>query len=169
MAALQKFRFAASYASWADSHCYNAHCCQSKSILTDSLLIANEFVRIYSISKFAIAMRCITQQDRWPFTGSICSSSKVSRQLAGTVPRPRSVGSVGQSAASTFRVGQSAASSAMPSTWVLASAGSNIYICIWGRLRSQRQKGISCASHSWSWGPFREIWRRGCYLKQQRE
>ena len=37
------------------SHCYNAHCHQSKSILTDSLLIASEFVIFYSNSNAAIA------------------------------------------------------------------------------------------------------------------
>ena len=42
MAALQKFWFAVSYASLADSHSYNTHCYQSKSILTDSLLIASK-------------------------------------------------------------------------------------------------------------------------------
>ena len=60
MAALHKFLFPASYARWVDSICYNAHCCQSESILTDSLLIsASKFVSIYSISEYAIAMRCI--------------------------------------------------------------------------------------------------------------
>ena len=52
---------------------------QSKSILTGSLLVASEFVSIYSISKYAIAMCCIAQRDKWSF--GIRSSPKFSRSL----------------------------------------------------------------------------------------
>ena len=62
MAALQKFRFAASYTPWVHPHCY---CGQSKSILTDSLLIANEFVSISSNSNTAIAMHSLSIHLWW--------------------------------------------------------------------------------------------------------
>ena len=44
-----------SYAPWVYSYCYNAHCRQSKSIQTDSLLIGSKFMSIYSNSNAAIA------------------------------------------------------------------------------------------------------------------
>ena len=72
MAAFRKFLFAASYAHWAHSHCYNAHHCLSKSILTDRLFIASKFVACIQFN-YTVAMRCIAQRDR-PSLSIHCSS-----------------------------------------------------------------------------------------------
>ena len=55
----------------------DSHCCQSESILTDSLLIASVFESIYLISSYTIAMHGITKRDRRSF--SIRGSSEFSR------------------------------------------------------------------------------------------
>ena len=61
MSALRKFRFAA---AMRPDH-IPTHCSKSKSILTDSLLIASEFVGIYSNSNAAIAKHSLSILLRW--------------------------------------------------------------------------------------------------------
>ena len=65
MAESWKIPVCCSYASWPHSHCYNAHCRQSTSILTDSLLIASEYISIYSNSEVAIAKPSFSIRLRW--------------------------------------------------------------------------------------------------------
>ena len=62
---IAKIPVCCSDAHWAHSHCYNAHCRQSKSILTDSLLLASEFLDIYSYSNATIAKHPLSIRLRW--------------------------------------------------------------------------------------------------------
>ena len=75
MVALRNFgllNFAASYARWADSHCYNAHYRYHQSTLTDSLFICKWICGVNvdtdSISSAAIVMRCIAKWGRRSFS-----------------------------------------------------------------------------------------------------
>ena len=161
-AAFHKFRFADRCARWVDSHSYKmltgwltaASLGQLQQI---AYSLASEFVSMYSISNYAIAIRCIANLTIPCETGRSSASAVV----------PSSVGL-------QWRETFCCSSCEIPRRSVRAA----LHFAPWrqqcisatcGRLRSLCQQAISCAHRTWSWGPSLQIWHRGCDLKQQRE